>query len=763
VKIKSPIALTGLALLALSTLNPQLSTVLAQGTAFTYQGRLNDGGAPAHGTYDLRFKLYADAFGNIQAGGTLLTNGIPLTNGLFTVAIDFGAGIFNGSNYWLEVAVRTNGAGPYAALVPLQAVNPVPYAIFATTASNLSGTISSANLSGTYSGPVTLDNGGNSFNGSFTGNGAGVANVSAAALGGLGAANFWQTGGNAGTSPGVNFAGTTDNQPLELRVNGQRAMRFEPTTNNLPNLIGGISNAAQAGATGATIGGGVNNLIGTNVTLSVIGGGGANTVRPLASWATIAGGYANTVGSINDFIGGGWTNTIAAGNYAVIGGGVGNFIGPDGFGGAGHQAVIGGGAYNTNNEYYSFIGGGERNFVQGLADHSVIAGGGNNVMAGSYVQSVYSVIGGGYFNAMKTNTSYAVIGGGYANSLGTAYYQTIGGGVNNSIGTNANASTVGGGSGNAIQALALNSIIAGGSGNAIQTLAFNANIGGYNSTIAGGLNNLVGSPYATIGGGGYNNIGTNSNSGNIAGGYGNVIQNNTFDATIGGGSYGSIGTNSYAATITGGSGNSLGDNSGGASIGGGVGNVIQPSAAYAVIPGGCQNVAGGQYSFAAGRLAQAAHGGAFVWSDASSPSGFNSTANNQFLIRAAGGVGIGTNNPAAALHVVGSSPTNIALRIDNGGIAVSGAGIGTGTAAFVHFATGTNIVAGYITTIFNPLCDGDPYALLFVTHNWNPPGAGGNYETHPYSVYYAAPHWTIYNDDGASITNMTFNVLVVKR
>ena len=39
-------------------------TALGQGTAFTYQGRLNDGGNPAHGAYDFRFKLFQDPDGN---------------------------------------------------------------------------------------------------------------------------------------------------------------------------------------------------------------------------------------------------------------------------------------------------------------------------------------------------------------------------------------------------------------------------------------------------------------------------------------------------------------------------------------------------------------------------------------------------------------------------------------------------------------------------------------------------------------------------
>jgi hypothetical protein len=737
-KNRISISMAVLPLLALFTLNLQLSTARAQGTAFTYQGRLNDGSVPAHGNYDFRFKLYADSFGNTQAGSTLLTNGVPLTNGLFTVTMDFGPGIFNGSNYWLGVGVRTNGGGGYTDLNPLQAVTPTPYAIFADTASNLSGTISSANLSGVYGGAVAFNNSSNSFGGSFTGNGANVTNVNAAALNGLGAANFWQTGGNAGTTPGVNFVGTTDNQPLELHVNGQRAMRFEPTTNNLPNLIGGISNAVLAGATGAIIGGGVNNLIGTNVTLSVIGGGGANTVRPLASWATIAGGYANTVSSINDFIGGGWTNTIAAGNYAVIVGGVGNFIGPDGFGGAGHQSVIGGGAYNTNNEYYSFIGGGQRNYIQGLADNSVIAGGGYNQIAGSYGQSVYSVIGGGYFNAMKTNTSYAVIGGGYNNSLGTASYQTIGGGAYNSIGTNSTGSAIAGGYFNSIHDSAPYGLIGAGYGNV-----------------------LSGAYYDTIGGGYYNSIGTNDPSTTIAGGYFNVIHDNSYDGAIGGGSFQSIGTNSFYATIAGGRQNSVADNSTAAAIGGGLGNTASNSYATvsggyynhalgldATIPGGSGNLASGIGSFAAGHFAQALHDGSFVWADFSDTP-FPSTAANQFSVRATGGIRLdaGSNN----------------VEIASGGLKITGAGVNTPTAAFVQVANSTN-TSSYVTYIHNPLCDGDPNALLIATHVYNPPGSGPySYETHPYSVWYSGYYWTIYNDDFTSISNMSFNVLIIKK
>jgi len=65
------------------------------------------------------------------------------------------------------------------------------------------------------------------------------------------------------------------------------------------------------------------------------------------------------------------------------------------------------------------------------------------------------------------------------------------------------------------------------------------------------------------------------------------------------------------------------------------------------------NRAVGYYSFAAGRGANANHQGAFVWADSQDPA-FSSTGQDQFLIRAAGGVGINTNSPQAMLDVEGA-------------------------------------------------------------------------------------------------------------
>ena len=68
--------------------------------------------------------------------GPITNSAVVVSNGLFTVALDFGAGIFTGTNYWVELGVRTNGGGGFATLVPRQPLTPTPYALYAPQASN---------------------------------------------------------------------------------------------------------------------------------------------------------------------------------------------------------------------------------------------------------------------------------------------------------------------------------------------------------------------------------------------------------------------------------------------------------------------------------------------------------------------------------------------------------------------------------------------------------------------------------------------------
>src|ERR1035441_4428267 len=121
-----------IALVVLATLNLLPATARAQGTAFTYNGRLNANGSPANGSYDLLFTLY-NAVTNGTMFGTLTNTATAITNGLFTVPLDFG-GVFNGANYWLEIAARTNGNGTFITLSPRQPILPTPYAIYSANA-----------------------------------------------------------------------------------------------------------------------------------------------------------------------------------------------------------------------------------------------------------------------------------------------------------------------------------------------------------------------------------------------------------------------------------------------------------------------------------------------------------------------------------------------------------------------------------------------------------------------------------------------------
>jgi hypothetical protein len=139
-KSKLTLVLTGL---LLATLNPRLSTCFAQGTAFTYQGRLANGTNVANGIYDLRFAIYDSSGGPTVVAGPVTNSPTSVSNGLFTVTLDFGAGVFTGAERWLEIAVRTNGGGAFTALSPRQKITPTPYAIMS---GNLSGSLAAAAL-----------------------------------------------------------------------------------------------------------------------------------------------------------------------------------------------------------------------------------------------------------------------------------------------------------------------------------------------------------------------------------------------------------------------------------------------------------------------------------------------------------------------------------------------------------------------------------------------------------------------------------------
>lgn len=107
-------------------------TVGLRAVPFTYQGRLAQGGSLPSGSFELRFRLFDQAASGVQVGATLEIPAVAVTNGLFSVSLDFGPGVFNGSDRWLELGARPAGSpSPLVVFEPRQRVHAVPYALHA--------------------------------------------------------------------------------------------------------------------------------------------------------------------------------------------------------------------------------------------------------------------------------------------------------------------------------------------------------------------------------------------------------------------------------------------------------------------------------------------------------------------------------------------------------------------------------------------------------------------------------------------------------
>jgi hypothetical protein len=285
------------------------------------------------------------------------------------------------------------------------------------------------------------------------------------------ALNAWLLTGNSNTVGEANFLETTDNQPLEMKVSGQRAFRLEPNTNGSPNVIGGSrANFVAPGVVGAVIGGGgsLNYDAGNGIkawsnsvyaNFSAVGGGLANHIFTGAEYGTVAGGWDNLI--------------LSDSQAAVVAGGFVNIIGENSM-----ESTIGGGQDNwvADHSHYSTIAGGDFNRIEGQSWEATISGGGGNNIQSS---SSGSLIAGGDGNTVGTNVFDSAIGGGLQNLIAAqSTYAAIGGGDHNSVLAN-NATVAGGGVNSAANSYAT---VGGGLGN---TAA------GFYSTIPGGVFNAA--------------------------------------------------------------------------------------------------------------------------------------------------------------------------------------------------------------------------------------------------------------------------------
>ncbi len=113
----------------------------AQSTAFTYQGKLNDGGVPANGNYDFEFKLFDALSAGAQQDSTVTLSTVPVSSGVFTVNLDFGAcpTCFNGAARFLQISVKPSSGGSFTTLTPRQQITSAPYAIKSQNAASADG------------------------------------------------------------------------------------------------------------------------------------------------------------------------------------------------------------------------------------------------------------------------------------------------------------------------------------------------------------------------------------------------------------------------------------------------------------------------------------------------------------------------------------------------------------------------------------------------------------------------------------------------
>ena len=394
----------------------------AAGTGFVYEGRLDDGGAPANGRYDLRLSPFVDAKSAAALSAPLVFEDVPVVDGRFR--IDFDLPLATTTAAWIEVSVRDGNAVGGFSTIP--------------------GRSEAA---------------------------------SAKAIGAC-----WSSTGDSATNPAVNFLGTTDAQPLVLRVQNQSVARYEPSSflfGGVPataNVIAGAPlNGVFAGVRGATIGGGgmpqdsdpnlqdeapnrVNDDFGT------VGGGFGNLAGDQlidvasAAGATVSGGAFNRASASGSTIGGGARNQTTAGG-----------------------STIGGGSDNLAAETSATVAGGEGNTASGLV--ATIGGGGVNVASGEW-----ATVGGGYQNV--ASTQMAVIAGGRANVV-SGTNASVGGGFENAA--TASQATVSGGRSNL--ASGSTATISGGTGNRAT---------GSTSIVVGGAGNEAANAGATVGGGSQN-------------------------------------------------------------------------------------------------------------------------------------------------------------------------------------------------------------------------------------------------------------------
>ncbi len=332
-----------------------------EGSGFTYQGRLKDGNNPANGSYDLQFTLYDAASGGNAAGGPITLLNQTVTDGLFTVQLDFGSSANQGSARWLGIAVRQAGGGTYTTLSPRQPLTAAPYAMSLMPGAVITGTLAASPVIS-----VTNTGGGTGVYGSAAVGGVGVSGVDTATSG-FGVRGNGDSAGVSGTGNDYGVYGTGN---FGVNGSGSNIGVYGTGTNY------GVSGIGHYGVSGN----GFDGVYGTGTSSGVFGTGAVFGTFGQTNSSTGVGVFGENDGTGGTAIGG---QAYGTGSYGVWG--------------AGDYGV-----YGTGSSYGVY---GESNIIGGAGVYGY-----NPSNIGVYGQGGYAVYGSGV-----GNNSTAI----YGNSVGT--------------------------------------------------------------------------------------------------------------------------------------------------------------------------------------------------------------------------------------------------------------------------------------------------------------------------------------------------------
>jgi len=628
----------------------------ALGTTITYQGRLSDGGAPADTAYDFRFTLYNAEVGGAQVGSLVPKEDAIVSDGYFTVQLDFGAGVFVNEARWLEVAVRPGSStGAYTVLSPRQALTPAPTALYAASAGSTpwsgltaipAGFVDGVDNDTTYTAGsgLTLSSGQFSVNTTIIQsriNGTCAVGNAIRVVNGDGTVTCEAVAGGAGditaVTAGTGLSGGGLSGAVTLSADAaylQRRVASSCTAGNairVVNADGTVTCEAVAGGAGditsvtagtGLSGGGVSGDVALSADVTYLqrrvaaSCAAGNAIRVINADGTVTCETDDNTTTFWGLSGASGTNPLT--NYLGTSDNQALVLRVNGVH-ALHLEPVTGGTPNL-------VGGEDSNTVTTGASGAVIGGGGTTTNPNRITDN-YGTVGGGYGNRAGNNAgttsdaNYATVSGGAANTASGVISTVGGGGLNIASGE---ASNVGGGNTN--YASGLNSTVSGGISNTAS---------GQQATVGGGSSNTASADYATIGGGGSASSGTGNrvtdNYGTVGGGYDNQAGNNsgTIDdagyATVGGGQNNTA-SGSYSS-VGGGENNTA---SGVASnVGGGNSNFA--AGLTSTVNGGNTNTAGGDSATVSGGNTNSASG-----LDSSVGGGYSNTASGDFSTIAGG-------------------------------------------------------------------------------------------------------------------------------